>query len=87
MSEAATITTDEDGVLGFLRTDIPVEDLRTALRVIRAFKDCESSEEWLMIPFASWAKLEQLEDCLKLLTDTDVSDVTDERMLEFFRAL
>jgi hypothetical protein len=87
MSDAATAEVEEEGVLGFLRTDIPVDELRIALKVIRSFKDCESREEWLVIPFAAWAKFEQLEDCLKLLTDTDAGDVDDQRMLDFFRQM
>lgn len=77
----------EEGVLAFLRTDLPSDDLVAALRVIRAFKDCESREEWMAIPIAAWGKLEQLEDILKLLTDTDASEVDDQRMLEFFRVI
>ena len=44
-------------------------DLESALKVLKAFKDCESEEEWAFIPFAAWAKLEQLEEFLEHLVD------------------
>lgn len=57
------------GLLNFLGTPIPVEDLKTALRVIEAFKKCESAAEWMDMPFSAWLRLEQLEDYLGMLTD------------------
>ncbi len=44
-------------------------DLRTALEVLREFKGCESQDEWLGIPFAAWAKLEQFEEFLAHLVE------------------
>jgi hypothetical protein len=84
---AATEEHTEEGCIAFLRTDISKDDLATTLRVIAAFKACESREEWLSIPFAAWGKLEQLEDYLKLLTGTDAESVDDERAIEFLKAL
>lgn len=43
---------------------ISKSDAATALTVLKEFKACESTEEWLMIPFSAWAKLEQLEEFL-----------------------
>lgn len=51
-------------ITDFLTRDISADDLAAALRVVRAFKRCESSEEWLALPFRAWAKLEQLEEFL-----------------------
>jgi hypothetical protein len=78
---------DGPGCLAFLEAEIPKEDLDAALRVIRAFKACESREEWAMIPFAAWAKLEQLEDYLKLRTGEAADEVTDEVALQRWAAL
>ena len=51
-------------ITDFLTLDISNADLETTLRVLRQFKASESSDEWLMVPFAAWAKLEQLEEFL-----------------------
>lgn len=69
----------KDGILRFLSSDkFSTAELKTALDVLRHFKDMESSAEWFDIPFDAWAKLEQMEDYLKLMTDTDADDVSDE---------
>lgn len=51
-------------IVDFLALPIPETDLAAALRVLRAFKECESREEWFGTMFAAWAKLEQLEEFL-----------------------
>ena len=56
-------------ILDFLKTARSKNDLKTALEVLREFKKCESSNEWLMCPFYAWIKLEQLEEFLAHLTD------------------
>lgn len=65
------------GLHQFLRTERSVDELKTALAVILEFKDHESAQEWGAVMFACWSKLEQLEDYLKLMTDTDVESVND----------
>jgi hypothetical protein len=50
--------------LDFLKADLDPKDLEAALRVIRSFKECESTEEWGATPFDRWMKLEQLEEFL-----------------------
>jgi hypothetical protein len=50
-----------DGLLRFLKTERPLDELRVALAVIREFKSCESPNEWAM-PIYHWTRLEQLED-------------------------
>lgn len=57
------------GIIDFLKTKTPKKDLAIALKVLREFKKCESSSEWLWIPFAAWAKLEQLEEYLDHLAN------------------
>jgi hypothetical protein len=52
-------------IIDFLKTERPAEQLAVALAVIREFKACESEKEWLLIPSAAWAKLEQLEEFLE----------------------
>lgn len=59
----------ETRITDFLRTTTSRRELRIALKVLREFKACESGEEWLSIPFAAWAKLEQLEEFLVHLVD------------------
>lgn len=56
-------------ITDFLKTSTKPEDLAAALAVLREFKACETPEEWVMIPFASWAKLEQLEEYLSHLVE------------------
>jgi hypothetical protein len=51
-------------IIDFLKADLPAEDLAAALRVVRAFKECESFDEYIGIRFDAWAKLEQLEEFL-----------------------
>jgi hypothetical protein len=58
-------------ITDFLKTTRSKEELRTALNTLREFKECESQEEWLMISFAAWAKLEQLEEFLAHLVNGD----------------
>lgn len=56
-------------ITDFLKTTRSKNDLRIALEVLREFKECESGQEWAMIPFAAWAKLEQLEEFLTHLVE------------------
>jgi hypothetical protein len=51
-------------ITDFLKIDIPMSELQSALKVLRAFKECESTEEWLAVLFIAWSKLEQLEEFL-----------------------
>jgi len=53
------------GLIDFLQTDIPKEELAAALKALKAFKACESDREYLTIWFAAWAKLEQFEEYLE----------------------
>jgi hypothetical protein len=69
---------DKGGLWQFLGTKRSAEDLKTALAVLLEFKECESQREWLLHPFATWGKLEQLEDYLTLLIGDGDEDVTDE---------
>lgn len=56
-------------ITDFLSTDRPRSELAVALAVVCEFKKCESKEEWLDIPFAAWAKLEQLKEYLDHLVN------------------
>ena len=56
-------------ITDFLKTDIPKEELAAALKIVRAFKQCESGREWVFIPFIAWTKLEQLEELLAHLVE------------------
>jgi hypothetical protein len=73
----------EDGLLRFLITKRSLGDLKIALAVLREFKECEGTYEWIATPLAAWAKLEQLEDYLKLLTDTQAGKVDDDRARDY----
>jgi hypothetical protein len=52
-------------IIDFLHKDIPQDKLENALEVLLIFKECESFEEQMAIPFAAWDKLEQLEEFLE----------------------
>lgn len=69
-------------IIDFLKTQRPKEELRVALAVLRDFKQCESQEEWLMIPFDAWAKLEQLEEFLAHLVDGEPLKDDTKRQIE-----
>lgn len=56
-------------ITDFLKTVRSKDELQAALEVLREFKACESEEEWAYIPFAAWAKLEQLEEFLAHLVE------------------
>lgn len=56
-------------ITDFLKTNRSKDELRIALEVVREFKECESGQEWAMISFAAWAKLEQLEEYLAHLVE------------------
>ena len=78
---------EREGILTFLNTTRSKEELRTALSVIEEFKASESEAEWFGIMFSAWAKLEQLEDFLRLLTGEGADQVTDQIALDYFAAL
>ena len=60
-------------ITDFLKTKRSEKDLTIALDVLREFKAGENSEEWMELPFAAWAKLEQLEEFLDhLVNGTDL---------------
>ena len=64
-------------ITDFLKTSRRKEELKIALDILLEFKKCESIEEWAMIPFVSWTKLEQLEEFLDYLVNgTDLNDDT-----------
>lgn len=52
-------------ITDFIALDLSDDELAHTLKVLRAFKGCESREEWLGIPFMSWAKLEQFKEFLE----------------------
>ena len=56
-------------ITDFLNTTRTNEELKTALELLREFKAGESQEEWLSLPFATWTKLEQLEEFLEHLVE------------------
>ena len=56
-------------ITDFLQTKRSREELKTTLEIIREFKAHESNEEYLAIPIAAWAKLEQLEEFLAHLVE------------------
>ena len=58
-----------DAITNFLKTKRPKEELRTALEVLREFKECESIEEYLVVPFLAWGKFENLEEFLRHLVE------------------
>lgn len=51
-------------LIDFLKTQTTKSELETALRVLREFKELESKEEWLRIPFDCWAVFEWYEEYL-----------------------
>lgn len=68
-------------ITDFLKTTRTRDELASALTVLRDFKSCESEYEWLAVPFAAWAKLEQLEEFLSHLVEgSDLRDDTKEYM-------
>ena len=70
-------------ITDFISKDIPRENLKTALDVVHAFRECESTEEWMFIPFEAWAKLEQLEEFLEhMVNGKPLKDDTIEYMKE-----
>lgn len=56
-------------ITDFLKTKRSKDDLKIALEVLREFKSNESPEEWVMIMFAAWTKLEQLQEFLSHLVE------------------
>lgn len=58
-------------ITDFLKTTRSKDQLKIALEVLREFKAGESQGEWLMLSFATWAKLEQLEEFLAHLVEAE----------------
>jgi hypothetical protein len=56
-------------ITNFLKTKRSLSELKVALEVLHEFKECESMEEFIMLPLSGWAKLEQLEEFLAYLTE------------------
>jgi len=56
-------------LIDFLKTTRTKEELKTALEVLREFKECEGQQEWLWGSGITWAKLEQMEEYLAHLAD------------------
>ena len=74
-----TTTIMSKKITDFLKTERPKDELAVTLAVIKEFKSNESTEEWLQITFAAWAKLEQLEEFLEhLVNDKPLADDTIE---------
>lgn len=76
-----------EGLLRFLETKRPLDELRVTLATIREFKSLESRDEWAETPFIGWLRLEQLEDFLKLLTGDGANEVTDKMAKAYFAAI
>jgi len=75
-------------IIDFLQTKRSKDDLRITLEVLREFKSCESMKEWVSIPFAAWAKVEQLQEYLEHLVDgkdleSDTLDYIEANKLEY----
>jgi hypothetical protein len=68
-------------IIDFLQLKLEKSEMHATLRVIRAFCQCESSEEYLQCPFTAWTKLEQLVEFLehrvegKPLQDDTISEI------------
>ena len=54
-------------IIDFLKTKRDKNELTTALEVLREFKSCESTDEYILVPLLAWTKLEQLEEFLNHL--------------------
>ena len=74
-------------LIDFLKTTRTKEELSLALDILKEFKNNESQNEWLNFPFESWARLEQLEDYIKILTDIDLDSVDDIHAKEYFKSI
>lgn len=70
-------------LIDFLKTQHTKEELATTLDVLRAFRNCESDNEYLTIDFAAWAKLEQLQEYLEHLVEG--SDLKDDTLAQVER--
>jgi hypothetical protein len=76
---------EKNGLLDFLKTKRSKKELKLCLDILTEFKKHESKIEWVVTPFDTWAKLEQFEEYLKLLTNTNIKSVTDEVAKEFLK--
>lgn len=56
-------------IIEFLKTKADKNELKSALKIIKEFKKNESTEEWAIVPFIAWSKLEQLEEYLEYLVN------------------
>ncbi len=77
----------ENGLLEFLKTKRTKEELKLCLEILEEFKSCENQMEWMMCNFSTWVKLEQFQDYLRLLTDTELENVDDEQAKEFLNTV
>lgn len=71
-------------LIDFLKTTRTKEELKTALEVLREFKECESTEEWARCPLVAWAKLEQMEEYLAHLAE---GEALEEDTVEFIKRM
>ncbi len=79
------MTNNENGLLDFLKTKRTIEELKLCLDILKEFKSCESYSEFCFSSFESWQRFEQFEDYLKLLTNTDVDEVEDDKAKLFLK--
>lgn len=56
-------------LIDFLKTKRSKEELQLALDVLREFVDCESDEEYFIVPFEAWAKVGQFLEFLEHLVE------------------
>lgn len=61
-------------ITDFLKTKKTQQELKIALDVLTEFKENESNEEYFLIPFSHWVKLEQLEEFLEYLVNNKPLD-------------
>ena len=71
-------------ITDFLKTKRSKAELRTALAVLLEFKECESAEEWALIMFSAWVKLEQLEEFLKHLVNGEPLKASTIEYMEYW---
>ena len=74
-------------LLEFLKTKRTKDELKLVLDILKEFKNNESEKEFIYCSCESWIKLEQFEDYLRLLTDTEVEKVEDSRAKEYMKTL
>ena len=71
-------------ITDFLKTERPEEELKTALEVLREFKECETNIEYNQISHVTWVKIEQLEEFLDhLVNGAELDDETKELIARY----